>query len=501
VAKPLLERLGLSRPELRGWVSYDWANSVFMTSVVQVFQVYFASVAAKGLTRADASAKFYLATSVASIVVALMGPFVGALADYSGTRKRIMGGFIALGVLATFGIAFVHEGEWRSGIFWYALANIGIAVSFILYDSLLPHVARPEEVDLVSSAGYALGYLSGGLCMALNLLWIANPQAWGFADAGSATRASFAFAAVWWALFSIPLFRNVPEPPSYGGAREERSFVVAVTGTLASLKATFQDLRRYREAFVMMIAFLVYNDGINTVIKVGATYGTEMGIPQASLLQAILAVQFIGLPCAYAYSRIASSFGTRRRHLPGARELLRHLPRGLHDDRDVALLRARSTHRHRAGGRPGAVPVALCEPHPQGEVLRVLRLLWSGRALRGNPRAGALLCDGDAHRFEPWRDPRPRGVLRGGGGAALTRGCGARPAAGRSSQRRRARRRLEVRAEGCHPGCTPHLSIGAGGRRGITARAHLAQPRGPDTVRSSVSRQTVRRQVADSSVT
>lgn len=311
MAKPLLERLGLSRPELRGWVAYDWANSVFMTSVVQVFQVYFASVAAKGLTRADASAKFYLATSVASTIVALMGPFIGALADYSGTRKRIMGGFIGLGVLATFGIAFVHEGEWRSGIFWYALANIGIAVSFILYDSLLPHVARPDEVDLVSSAGYALGYLSGGLCMALNLLWIANPHAWGFADAGSATRASFAFAAVWWALFSIPLFRNVPEPPSYGGQREARSLMVAFTGTVASLKATFQDLRRYREAFVMMIAFLIYNDGINTVIKVGATYGTEMGIPQASLLLAILSVQFIGLPCAYAYSKIASSFGTR----------------------------------------------------------------------------------------------------------------------------------------------------------------------------------------------
>lgn len=312
MAQPLLERLGLSRPELRGWVAYDWANSVFMTSVVQVFQVYFASVAANGLARADASAKFYLATSVASTIVALMGPFIGALADYSGTRKRIMGGFIGLGVLATFGIAFVHEGEWRSGIFWYALANIGIAVSFILYDSLLPHVARPDEVDLVSSAGYALGYLSGGLCMALNLLWIANPHAWGFADAGSATRASFAFAAVWWALFSIPLFRNVPEPPSYGDRREARSPLAAFTGTVASLKATFHDLRRYREAFLMMVAFLIYNDGINTVIKVGATYGTEMGIPQARLLQAILAVQFIGLPCAYAYSRIASAFGTRR---------------------------------------------------------------------------------------------------------------------------------------------------------------------------------------------
>lgn len=312
VAAPLLERLGLSRPELRGWVAYDWANSAFMTSIVQVFQVYFASVAAQGLTKAESGAHFYAATAFAALIVALIGPFVGALADFSGTRKRILGLFVGIGVIATFGISFVGPGDWRSGLFWYGLANVGIAVSFILYDSLLPHVAKPEEIDLVSSAGYAFGYLSGGLVLALNLLWIANPQAWGFADAGSATRASFAFAAVWWAVFSIPLFRNVPEPPASGnGNGERRSPMKAFAATIDSLRATFRDLRRYREAFMMMIAFLVYNDGVNTVIKVGATYGTEIGIPQARLLQAILAVQFIGLPCAYFYSRMSSKIGTR----------------------------------------------------------------------------------------------------------------------------------------------------------------------------------------------
>lgn len=310
VASPLLERLGLSRPELRAWVAYDWANSVFMTSVVQVFQVYFASVAAKGLDKAQTSGRFYLATAVASTIVALMGPFIGALADTSGLRKRIMGAFIGLGVAATIGISFVGEGQWQAGLFWYALANVGIAVSFILYDSLLPHVARPDEVDLVSSAGYALGYLSGGLVLGLNLAWIASPSTWGFADAASATRASFAFAALWWAVFSIPLFRSVPEPPASGEGRS-LAFSAALRGTWNSLKSTFRHLQLYREAFLMLIAFLIYNDGVNTVIKVGATYGTEMGIPQGKLLLAILAVQFIGLPCAYFYSRLASRFGTR----------------------------------------------------------------------------------------------------------------------------------------------------------------------------------------------
>lgn len=308
----LLGRLGLSRPELRGWVAYDWANSVFMTSVIQVFQSYFPTVLALGLTKAESSARFYAATTIAALVVAFLGPFFGAMADFSGTRKRIMGISIAIGVGATVGLAFVGSGHWVAGLFWYGLGNIAIAMSFILYDSLLPHVARAEEVDLVSSAGYAFGYLSGGLVLALNLLWISDPPAWGFADGGAAVRGSFAFAALWWALFSIPLFRNVPEPPASGnGDGGRRSVSVAVTGTVKSLWETFRHLRRYREALLMMVAFLIYNDGVNTVIRVGATYGTEIGVPQSRLLLAILAIQFIGLPCAYLYSHLAGKIGTR----------------------------------------------------------------------------------------------------------------------------------------------------------------------------------------------
>ncbi|MEO5761887.1 MAG: MFS transporter [Vicinamibacteria bacterium] len=306
----LLDRLGLSRPELRGWIAYDWANSVFMTSVIQVFQVYFANISAHDLTKAESSARFYSATTIAALAVAILGPFVGALADFSATRKRLMGVFITIGVVATLGIAVVEPEHWGWSLAWYSLGNIAIAVSFILYDSLLPHVARPEEIDLVSLAGYAFGYLSGGLVLGLNLLWMSNPHAWGFANAGTATRASFAFAALWWALFSIPLFRNVPEPPAFGDGGTRRAFD-AMVGTVRSLASTFRDLKRYREAFLMMVAFLIYNDGVNTVIRVGATYGTEIGIPQSRLLLAILAVQFIGLPCAFFYSHIAQKFGTR----------------------------------------------------------------------------------------------------------------------------------------------------------------------------------------------
>jgi UMF1 family MFS transporter len=284
-----------------------------MTSVVQVFQVYFANVLANGLTKTESSARFYSATTIAALSVAVIGPFIGAMADFSGARKRLMAVFIVMGAAATLGIAVVEPGDWVAALIWYSLANIAIAVSFILYDSLLPHVARADEVDLVSSAGYAFGYLSGGLVLALNLLWISSPQAWGFVDAGAATRASFGFAALWWALFSIPLFRNVPEPPASGDNKgATRSVLVATIGTVNSLRETFRHLKRYREALLMMAAFLIYNDGVNTVIRVGATYGTEIGIPQSSLLLAILAVQFIGLPFAYFYSHLAAKLGTRK---------------------------------------------------------------------------------------------------------------------------------------------------------------------------------------------
>jgi UMF1 family MFS transporter len=284
-----------------------------MTSVMQVFQSYFPTVLAVSLGKAESSARFYAATTIAALVVAVLGPFFGAMADFSGTRKRIMSIAIGIGVGATLGLALVGPGQWVSGLIWYSLGNIAIAMSFILYDSLLPHVARAEEVDLVSSAGYAFGYLSGGLVLALNLLWISNPHAWGFSDGGSAVRASFAFAGVWWAVFSIPLFRNVPEPPASGDGRgTSRSFSAAISGTVRSLLATFRDLKRYREALLMMVAFLIYNDGVNTVIRVGATYGTEIGVPQSSLLLAILAVQFIGLPFAFFYSHLAARIGTRK---------------------------------------------------------------------------------------------------------------------------------------------------------------------------------------------
>ena len=301
--------IGLGRPELRAWALYDWANSVFMTSVLQIFPIYFARVAAQGLTAAQATARFGAATALAMAVIAVASPLLGVVADHAGAKRAFLGGFVLLGVAATSGMALVGPGDWRLGAALLALANIGFAGSAAFYDSLLPHVARPEEIDRVSTAGFALGYLSGGLVLAVNLAWIEWPGHFGFADSGAATRASFLAAAVWWLVFSIPLFRQVAEPPRSGVGAQ--GLAQLLTLELGRVSSTLREVRRFRQAFLMLFAFLVYNDGINTVTRMGTSYGTEIGIGQGALLGAVLLIQFLAVPFSFLFGAVAARIGAR----------------------------------------------------------------------------------------------------------------------------------------------------------------------------------------------
>lgn len=304
----LLHRLCLTRADVRAWVLYDWGNSGFMTTIIQIFQIYFAKVAAEGLAPNEASARFYTATAVGAALVAVTAPLLGAIADAAGLKKKMMALFLALGVSATAALFFVGPGDWLLGAVLFVAANVGFAGTLVFYDSLLPFVAGPDEIDRVSSAGYALGYLGGGVLMAINLLWISFPATFGFADAGSATRWSFVSAAAWWLAFALPLFRLVHEPAVVDAPR---SPAAAVRAGLTRLWSTFHALRQRRDAFLMLLAFLVYNDGINTIIKVGATYGTEIGIPAAALTAAILMVQFVGFPFAFLFGMMAARTGPK----------------------------------------------------------------------------------------------------------------------------------------------------------------------------------------------
>jgi MFS transporter, UMF1 family len=309
---PLLERLGLHRRELRAWALYDVANSAFLTTIVgAVFPIYFQTVAAADLEPPAATARFAAAGVFAVAITGLLSPVLGAVADYAGIKKKLLAVFLAIGAVATACMYFIHRGDWPLAMLLFVVGNIGVSASFVFYDSLLPHVARADEMDRVSAAGYALGYVGGGSLLAVQLLWIQRPDLFGLAGAEQASRFAFLSVAVWWVGFSIPLFRRVPEPPRLLESDEEvgqNPFRVA----FARLRETLGELRGYRDAFVMLLAFLVYNDGINTIIRMAAIYGAELGFPQGDLIAAILIVQFVGVPFAFMFGSLAGFIGVRR---------------------------------------------------------------------------------------------------------------------------------------------------------------------------------------------
>ena len=315
----LLARLGLDRPELRAWAMYDWAASAMQTTVmVAVFPIYFVKVAGSGLAESGATQRLATVNTLALVVIALVSPVLGAVSDYGGTKKRFLAGFMALGVAAVAGMWFVHTGDLALASWLFVLSLIGVAGSFVFYEALLPHIARGAEIDRVSTAGYALGYVGGGILLALNLAWIQKPAWFGLPagpglDESAATlpvRLAFVSVAVWWLVFSIPLFRRVPEPPPRLEPDETRG-ANAVRVAFVRLAETFRELRGYRQAFLMLLAFLIYNDGIQTIIKMATAYGTELGIGQSALIGAILLVQFVGIPCSFLFGALAGRIGAK----------------------------------------------------------------------------------------------------------------------------------------------------------------------------------------------
>ncbi len=305
----LLERLGLGRRDLRAWAMYDWANSAFQTTIIAaVFPIYYQKVAAAGLPESVAMSRFAWATTLAILIVAIVAPILGAIADYSAIKKRLLGIFLGIGATATAAMFWIQRGDWSLALVLFVIGNVGVAGSIVFYESLLPHLVGEDQLDRVSSAGYAIGYLGGGTLLAINLLMIQKPQLFGIPDAGTATRLALASVAIWWVVFSIPLFRSVPEPP-VRMEPDEHPGTSALMGGVRRLMETFKELRRYRDAFVFLLAFLLYNDGIQTMIRMATIYGTGIGLPESAMIAALLLTQFIGVPCAFLFGMAASRTG------------------------------------------------------------------------------------------------------------------------------------------------------------------------------------------------
>ena len=310
--RSLLARIGLSRPELRAWAMYDWANSAFWTTViVAVFPPFFSDYAAAGLEPSAATARFAWSTTIAVTIVAILGPILGAVADYRAVKKPMLGAFMVLGVIATLLMATITRGAWMYAAVIFIVANIGVAASQVFYDSLLPHIARPEELDRVSTAGFATGFLGGGVLLLINLAWILSPGTFGLPDTVAAIKLSFVSVAIWWFVFSIPLFRRVHEPPAVLES-DETAADNPVRVALTRVREAFHELRGYKQAFLMLVAFLLYNDGIQTIIRMASIYGAEIGIDRNAQIAAFVVVQFTGIPCSFLFGAAADRVGPKQ---------------------------------------------------------------------------------------------------------------------------------------------------------------------------------------------
>ncbi|MGD0627370.1 MAG: MFS transporter [Thermodesulfobacteriota bacterium] len=298
------------RKIILSWCMYDWANSAFAATIMAaVLPFFYSSVAGATLSKTTASSYWGYTNTIAMLIVAFSAPVLGALADHGGMKKKFLAGFAALGIASTVSLVSVGRGEWFLASTLYILGMVGFSGGNNFYDSLLPHVAGEEEIDRISSYGYAFGYLGGGLLLILNLTMIMKPGLFGIPDAEWGARYSFVTVAIWWAIFSIPILKNVSEPPVVPIAGESSH---PLRASLQRLSLTFHNLRKYREAFKFLVAFWLYNDGIGTIISMAVIFGAEINIAQEHLIGAILAVQFIGIPFSVLFGHLAGKIGSKK---------------------------------------------------------------------------------------------------------------------------------------------------------------------------------------------
>jgi UMF1 family MFS transporter len=294
------------RPAL-SWALYDWGNSAFATTVMAgFFPVFFSQYWSAGADANLTTARLGYANAIAGLVIALLAPFLGAIADRGGRRKRMLMTFTLLGAACTFALFFLAQGQWLAAAALFALGTIGFNGGIVFNDSLLLDVAQPQDYDRVSSFGFALGYLGGGVLFAVNVLMVVKPGLFGLPDAAAAVRWAFVTVAVWWVVFTLPLMLFVRE-------RKLRAAPMGnvVANGLRELAATAHEVVRRPMVWQFLLAYWLYIDGVNTIIKMAVNYGMSLGLAANDLLGALLLTQFVGFPAALAFGRLGERIGAR----------------------------------------------------------------------------------------------------------------------------------------------------------------------------------------------
>ena len=296
----------LRRPVI-GWAFCDWANSAFATTVMAgFFPLYFKQFWNAGVEATESTFRLGLANGIASVIVAFVAPFIGAVADKGGARIRLLLLFTVLGAAMTTAMFWVAKGDWQMAAFFYVAASLGFWGGNQFYDSLLTDVAEERDYDLVSSYGYSLGYLGGGLLFLVNVLMVTKPAMFGIADASEGVRLSFITVGVWWVVFTLPVLW-VKEK----SAAQALPVGAAIRAGFAELRGTIRHIGGDRTLLWFLLAYWFYIDGVNTVIKMAVDFGLSLGLNQSALITALLITQFVGFPAALAFGWIGKKVGPR----------------------------------------------------------------------------------------------------------------------------------------------------------------------------------------------
>tara|TARA_B100000214_G_scaffold375330_1_gene361201 strand:+ start:6637 stop:7947 length:1311 start_codon:yes stop_codon:yes gene_type:complete len=292
------------------WAFYDWANSAFATTVMAgFFPIFFKSYWAADLTDAESTFAIGSANSIVGLIIAISAPILGAFADAGNSKKKQLLTFAFLGIVATGYLFFIPESSWKFAITFYAMGVIGFSGGNIFYDSLLVSVADASDRNKVSSLGFSLGYLGGGLLFLLNVMMFSFPDFFGLNSQVEAVLWSFLSVALWWSIFTLPLLTGVKEPQ---GSKIHKNFLDISKEAFKSLYQTSQSISQYKSAVIFLLAYFLYMDGVDTIIRMATSYGSDIGISAQSMIGALLLTQFIGFPATLIFGRFSDQFGHKQ---------------------------------------------------------------------------------------------------------------------------------------------------------------------------------------------
>jgi len=288
------------------WAFYDWANSGFATTVMAgFFPIFFKSYWAGDLDPAQSTFAIGSINSLVGLIIAISAPVLGALADVGRIKKRFLFAFALVGILSTGYLFFIPESSWKLAIIFYAFGVIGFSGGNIFYDALIIGVSKPDERNRVSALGFSLGYLGGGLLFLLNVLMYTKPTWFGLSSSIEAVLWSFLSVAIWWSIFSFPIFLNVKEE----NLEKKVGPSSVVRMAFSNLYKTFRSIKKYKSAVIFLIAYFLYMDGVDTIIRMATSYGSDIGLTATSMIGALLLTQFIGFPATLVFGLYADKFG------------------------------------------------------------------------------------------------------------------------------------------------------------------------------------------------